>query len=239
MRSWRQLWRAALAAALAVFLVRSAPADDKKDEPMTPAPKGATVLFDGKDLSGWTTRDGKEAGWTVQDGYVEVAPGKGGDIMTKDKFGPDFQLHVEFWLPLMKDAKDQGRANSGVYLQGRYEIQVLDNYMNETYADGSVGALYKILTPDKDAQAKAIKPPELWNAYDITFHAPLVDDGGKVTEKGKLTVMLNGVKVTEGEFDKVTGGSLDDKLGQPGPLLLQDHGCKVRFRNIWLKPLEK
>src|SRR5262249_37110046 len=158
---------------------------------------------------------------------------------TKDKFGPDFQLHVEFWLPLMKDAKDKGRANSGVYLQGRYEIQVLDNYMNETYADGSVGALYKILTPDKDAQAKAIKPPELWNAYDITFHSPRVDASGKVTEKGKVTVMLNGVKITEGEFDKVTGGNLDDKLGEPGPLLLQDHGCKVRFRNVWLKPLEK
>src|SRR5438874_5102234 len=166
MRAWRQLSGAALAAALTGFLGWTALADDKKDEPMTPAPKGATVLFDGKDLSGWTTRGGKEAGWTVQDGYVEVAPGKGGDIMTKDKFGPDFQLHVEFWLPLMKDAKDQGRANSGVYLQGRYEIQVLDSYMNETYDNGSVGALYGIIAPDKEAQQKAVKPPEQWNAYD-------------------------------------------------------------------------
>jgi len=239
MRLWRLLSGAALAAALTALSGWTALADDKKDEPMTPAPKGAMVLLDGKDLSGWTTRDGKEAGWTVQDGYVEVAPGKGGDIMTKDKFGPDFQLHVEFWLPLMKDAKDQGRANSGVYLQGRYEVQVLDNYMNETYADGSVGALYKILTPDKEAQAKAIKPPELWNAYDITFHAPRVDDSGKVKEKGKVTVMLNGIKITEGEFDKTTGGALNDKLGESGPVLLQDHGCKVRFRNIWIKPLEK
>ena len=89
-----------------------------------------------------------------------------------EKFGPDFQLHVEFWLPLMKDAKDQGARNSGVYLQGRYEIQVLDSYMNDTYPDGSVGALYGIIAPDREAQKRAVKPPEQWNTYDITFRAP-------------------------------------------------------------------
>ena len=103
-----------------------------------PPPLGAKLLFGAKDLSGWVTPKGDPTAWRIEDGYVECKPGSG-DMMTRQKFGPDFQLHVEFWLPLMKDAKDQGRANSGIYLQGRYEIQVLDSYMNETYADGSVG----------------------------------------------------------------------------------------------------
>jgi hypothetical protein len=212
-------------------------ADDKKDETPRTAPKGAKMLFDGKDLSGWTTRGGKPAMWNVEDGYMEV---KGGDIMTKDKFGPDFRLHVEFWLPLMADKKDQARANSGVYLQGRYEIQVLDSYMNDTYANGSVGALYGIIAPDKEAQQKAVKPPEQWNTYDITFHSPRVDDSGKVKEKGRLTVILNDVTlIDDGKFDHVTGGAIDNKLGEPGPLLLQDHGCKVRYRKIWLQSLSQ
>jgi hypothetical protein len=212
-------------------------AEDKKDETPKAPPKGSKVLFDGKDLSGWTTRDGKPAAWKVEDSYMEV---KGGDIMTKDKFGPDFRLHVEFWLPLMADQKDQARANSGVYLQGRYEIQVLDSYKNDTYANGSVGALYGIIAPDKEAQQKAVKPPEQWNTYDITFHSPRVDDSGKVKEKGRLTVVLNGATlIDDGKFDHVTGGAIDNKLGEPGPLLLQDHGCKVRYRNIWLQSLSE
>src|SRR5437763_5487658 len=117
---------------------------------------------------------------------MEVVPGTG-DILTKEKLG-DGKLHVEFWVPLMADKKGQARANSGVYLQGRYEIQVLDSYMNDTYANGSVGALYGIIAPDKEAQQKAVKPPEQWNTYDITFRAPRVDDSGKVTEPGRVTV---------------------------------------------------
>jgi hypothetical protein len=211
--------------------VRSA---EKKVESAKP-PKGAVVLFNGKDLSDWVTRAGKPAKWKVKDGVMEV---RGGDIMTKAKFGPDFKLHVEFWLPLMPKATGQGRANSGVYLQGRYEIQVLDSYKNDTYANGSVGALYGLIAPDKKAQQKAIRPPEQWQTYDITFHAPRVDAKGKVTTKGRLTVVLNGVTIiNDGKFDRVTGGAIDEKLGNPGPLLLQDHGCKVRFRNLWLLPL--
>jgi hypothetical protein len=211
-------------------------AEDKSDL-FKPAPPGATVLFDGKGLSGWTTRSGKEdAKWKIEDGYMEVTKS---DIRTKETFGPDFYLHAEFWLPLMPKATGQGRANSGVFLQGRYEIQVLDSYMNDTYANGSVGALYGIIAPNKEAQQKAIKPPEQWNTYDITFRAPRVDDKGKVTAKGEVTVVLNGVTIIDrGQFDKVTGGALDDKMGTPGPILLQDHGNKVRYRNIWLKPLE-
>ena len=205
-----------------------------EDKPVPPPP-GATVLFDGKSLTGWTSMNGNAATWKVSDGYMEV--GKG-DIRTKETYGPDFQLHVEFWLPLMADKKDQARANSGVYLQGRYEVQVLDSYKNETYANGSVGALYGIIAPEKEAQQKAIKPPEQWNTYDITFHAPRVDDEGKVTEKGRVSVVLNGVTlIDDGKFDQVTGGAQDDKIGTPGPLRLQDHGCKVRYRNIWLLPL--
>lgn len=223
-------------AGVALLLAQGATrADDRKDETSTPPPKDAVVLFDGKDLSGWVTRDGKPAAWNVKDGYAEV---KGGDIKTKATYGPDFKLHAEFWLPLMPKATGQGRANSGVFLQGRYEIQVLDSFKNDTYANGSVGALYGLIAPDKAAQQKAIRPPEQWNTYDITFHAPRVDDSGKVTEKGRLTVMLNGVAVIEdGTFDRVTGGAIDEKVGTPGPILLQDHGCKVRYRNLWLQPL--
>jgi hypothetical protein len=220
--------------ACGLFLLGPARGDEKKEG--AAPPKGAQVLFDGKDLSGWTTLGGGPAEWKVEDGYMEVVPGKG-DIRTKEKYGPDFKLHVEFWLPLMKDAKDQARANSGVFVDGRYEVQVLDSYMNETYANGSVGALYSLIAPDKEAQQKAVKPPEQWNTYDITFRGPRTSDG-KVTEPGRITVRLNDVAIIDdGTFSKVPPVPLDDKIGTPGPLRLQDHGCKVRFRNIWLKPL--
>ncbi len=224
-------WTATSALVLLVFGL-TVRADDQKGD----APKDAIVLFNGKDLSGWTSLKGDPATWKVMDGYMEVGRG---DIMTKEKFGPDFQLHVEFWLPLMADKKGQARANSGVYLQGRYEIQVLDSYMrpaNETYANGTCGALYRIIAPSKNAN----KPPEQWQTYDITFHSPRVDDKGKVTEKGRLTVVFNGETIIDnGTFDKVTGGALDEKMGEPGPIRLQDHGAKVRYRNIWLKPITK
>jgi Domain of Unknown Function (DUF1080) len=229
------LWIAALAFLIPVLATLLPAAASPSAEEPSARPKDAIVLFDGKDLTGWTTLDGKPAEWHVQDGYMEVAPGKR-DIRTEKTFGPDFKLHVDFWLPLMPDAKGQARANSGVYLQGRYEIQVLDSYMNETYPDGVCGALYGIIAPSKNAN----KPPEQWQTYDITFHAPRVDSEGKVTEKAHLTVVQNGETIIDnGAFDKVTGGALDEKLGEPGPIRLQDHGCKVRYRNLWLEPLSK
>jgi hypothetical protein len=168
----------------------------------------------------------------VENGYAEIAPGKG-DIMTKKKFG-DCQLHVEFWIPLLANRKGQSRGNSGVYLQGRYEVQVLDSYNNSTYPKGVCGALYNIIAPTKNAS----KPPEQWQTYDITFRAPRVDGQDKVTEKGEITVVHNGTTIIDkGQFDHPTGGELDNKQGTPGPILLQDHGAKVRYRNIWIKPL--
>ncbi|HEV8062874.1 MAG TPA: DUF1080 domain-containing protein [Gemmataceae bacterium] len=199
-----------------------------------PTPEDAIVLFDGKNLDGWVGADGKAAPWKVEDGYLEVVPGKH-DIRTTKEFGPDFKLHAEFWLPLMANKTGQARANSGIYLQGRYEVQVLDSYMNDTYPDGVCGALYGILKPSKNAN----KPPEQWQTYDITFKSPRVDDQGKVTTKGELTIVFNGETIIDkGQFDKLTGGAMDDKMGNPGPIRLQDHGCKDRFRNIWIQPIK-
>jgi hypothetical protein len=229
-----------LSAGAMLLTLAGARADDKAS---APPPKGAMVLFNGKDLSNWEGRDGKPAKWKVENGYMEVVSGSG-DIRTKETFGPDFKLHVEFWLPkLPENVKGQARANSGVYLQGRYEIQVLDSYKNDTYANGSVGALYGIIAPEKEAQQKAIRPPETWQTYDITFHAPRVNAAGKVTEKGHVTVVLNGIPIIQnGSFDHTTPGGVDNKIGAPGPILLQDHhnksgGPNVRYRNIWLLQL--
>jgi hypothetical protein len=232
-----------LAGILLLLTVPTGRADDT-DKSSTP-PGGAIVLFNGKDLSGWTNRTGQPAEWKVQDGYMEVVPRKS-DIMTKERFGPDFQFHAEFWLPLMAKAKDQARANSGIYLQGRYEVQVLDSYMNKTYANGACGALYSIIAPNwAAAEEKGLsepknpcKPPEHWQTYDITFHAPRVDGEGKVTKEGHITIVQNGITVIDnGVFDRVTPGELDKNIGAPGPIRLQDHGAKVRYRNIWLKPM--
>jgi hypothetical protein len=220
---------AVVAGVVSAILIPGAarPIHNDEDKP----PEDAIVLFDGTNLTGWTSLEGKPASWKVENGYMVVGHR---DIRTKQNFGPDFQLHVEFWLPLMKEAKDQARANSGVYLQGRYEVQVLDSYMNPTYKGGECAALYLLIPTKKNAN----KPPEQWQKYDITFHAPRVDEQGKVTKSGSLTVVFNGETVIDnGEFDKVTGGALDEKIGTPGPIRLQDHGCKVRYRSIWLKPL--
>jgi Domain of Unknown Function (DUF1080) len=198
------------------------------------APPSAVILIAAHDpsLSGWVRRNDTPAAWNVHDDYIEIAPGKG-DIVTKDRFG-DFQLHVEFWIPLMANKKGQARGNSGVYLQGRYEIQVLDSFHNDTYVDGSCGALYKIIAPSRNAS----KPPEEWQTYDITFRAPRVDREGHVTEKGEVTVVHNGVTIIDrGRFDHSTPGALDTTQGTPGPIMLQDHGARVRYRNVWLKPM--
>lgn len=196
-------------------------------------PKNAIVLFDGKDASEWCHRQTKaECGWDIVDGALVVKRGLP-DIMSKREFG-DYQLHLEFWLPLEADHKDQARSNSGVYNHGRYEIQILDNYNNTTYPFGGVGALYGQKDPDKNA----VIPPEQWNTYDITFRAPRFDKEGKVTEKPRITVLHNGVKIHDNVVIEktATAAGLEGPQPKKGPILLQNHGSPVRYRNIWIVP---
>jgi hypothetical protein len=191
-------------------------------------------LLNGKDLAGWVGTDGLPARWKVQDGYIEVAPAKG-NIMTRENFGPDFQLQAEFWLPLMANRKGQARANSGIFLQGRHEIQILDSFDNPDAPTRGCGALYGLIAPGPGA----IRPPEQWQTFDITFHAPRVDARGQVITRGRVTVIHNGIKVIDdGEFAVASGGALDLRLGTPGPIMLQDHGAAVRFRNLKIKELK-
>jgi hypothetical protein len=201
--------------------------NDDQDAPSVPAPKYATALFDGSSLSGWLSRKGGPAGWKVQGGYMEVAPGTG-DIYTKETFG-DFQLHVEFWLPLMASASGQARANSGVYLHGRYEIQVLDSYGLES-KDNDCGGIYKVAAPLRNA----CKKPEKWQTYDIAFRAPRFDEAGAIKEKARVTVFHNSVMIHNNiEIPSPTGGAINLDVAKPGPVLLQDHSNLVRYRNVW------
>jgi hypothetical protein len=212
-----------------------AAAQDDADMPMVRPPKGAVVLFDGKDPSAWVNRTGGgTAGWTVQDGYLEVKPGTG-DILTKQLFN-DYQLHVEFWLPLMADAQGQARSNSGVYNQGRIEVQVLDSY-GQPPRDNEAGGIYRVAVPLRNAA----RQPEHWQTYDIAFRAPRFGADGKQAEKGAITVFFNGVLIHNNvPFDAQTTTSglapENDDYSKPGPILLQDHGNKVRYRNLWILP---
>jgi len=196
----------------------------------------AVVLFDGTNLSGWERRDalgkGTAVGWKVMDGVMEVAPGSG-DIVTKQKFS-DFQLHLEFRLPFMPEARGQARANSGVYLQGRYEVQVLDSYGLQG-VDNECGGIYKVAAP----RINMCAPPGQWQTYDVTFRAPRFDKDGKKNKDAIATVSHNGVVIhSDLVLPGPTGGALDNDVHLPGGLLLQDHGNLVQYRNIWLVELK-
>jgi hypothetical protein len=194
-------------------------------------PAGAVVLFDGKDLSGWVKRDGTTpADWPVEDGIFTVGAGKK-DIQTKQEFG-DFKLHIEFNVPYMPKAKGQARGNSGVYLQGRYELQVLDSY-GLVLQDNDCGAIYKQIVP----AVNACKPPLQWQTYDVTFHAPRFD-GEKVVKKARVSVVQNGIPIIDDKEIDVTAGGISSQPAKTGPLDLQDHGNTVQYRNIWIKPLD-
>jgi len=195
-------------------------------------PENAVVLFDGKDLSNWQARGGDPAGWEVTDGIMTVARGTG-DIVTKEKF-TDFMLHLEFMEPDMPEAKGQGKGNSGVYLQGRYEIQVLDSYGIEVPGMGDCGAIYDQFAP----LINACKPPLQWQTYDMVFRSARLDDSGQVVDQARITLLQNGVVIHNNvEVKGPTGGAMDDRVGKPGPLLLQNHGNPVKYRNIWIVPL--
>ncbi|MEO0793895.1 MAG: DUF1080 domain-containing protein [Verrucomicrobiota bacterium] len=216
------------------------PRVDPAEMPGAP-PSDAIVLFDGTQESfetNWfhTKPEGeRESDWSVVDGAMVCAP-KGGYIATKEKFG-DCQLHIEWSAPSDIKGKGQGRGNSGVFLMGMVEVQVLDNYENPTYADGTAGAVYGVMPP----AANALRPPGEWQSYDIIFRRPIVRDG-EVLDPGSLTVMCNGVVIQDSTPINGGGGykkrkPLDRVFPDVGSLSLQDHGNPVRFRNIWYRPL--
>ncbi|SFW40946.1 protein of unknown function [Sinomicrobium oceani] len=200
------------------------------------APSDATVLFDGKNLDAWvSTKSGSKASWTLnRDGSMSVKPGAG-DIQTKKSFG-DVQLHIEWRSPEKIEGDGQNRGNSGIFLQDRYEIQVLDNNDNDTYVNGQVGAVYKQFVP----LAKASVKTGDWNTYDIIYHAPEFDEAGNKTKPATVTVLHNGILVQDHVLIKGTteyiGWPKNDPHGE-GPIRLQDHGSAVSYRNIWIREL--
>ena len=199
-------------------------------------PSDALVLFDGKDLSKWAQKDGSPAKWKVGDGYFETVP-KTGYIYTKQALG-SCQLHVEFRTPLPANGTGQDRGNSGVFLMGLYEIQVLDSYENRTYADGQAGAVYGQYPPLVNASRK----PGEWQTYDIVFHGPHFGEDGVLARKARVTVFHNGVLVQDNvEIQGSTATETPEYRKQPDklPFALQDHNHPVRYRNIWVRELSE
>jgi hypothetical protein len=199
--------------------------------PSTP-PKDATVLFDGRNLDAWQGRKGKAA-WRLVDGAMEV--NSTGDIRTKQEFG-DCQLHIEWMAPPPK-GHSQSRGNSGVFFFGRYEVQILDSFENPTYADGQAASLYG----QKPPLVNATRPPGQWNIYDIAFIAPRFQKDGSVKSPARLTIVHNGIVV---QLDEALLGPTAHRSlpkytphGPAGPIKLQDHGNPMRFRNIWVRPI--
>jgi hypothetical protein len=201
------------------------------DEQPAQPPSDAIVLFDGTSLAQWKrevkpgdpeTSDTPK--WKVEHGYVEIAP-KTGTVRTREKFTGDYQLHVEWATPAVVSGSGQGRGNSGVFVGGFPEVQVLDSYENDTYPDGQAGALYSQHPP----LVNASRPPGRWQTYDILFERARLDAQGTVTRPARLTVLHNGVVVHHArEFDT---------RAQSGDIALQDHNNPVRYRNLWLRPL--
>jgi len=194
-------------------------------------PRGAVVLFDGDDTKQWQ-HPGKDGPitWPMIDGAMQVAKG---NIVTKRKF-TDYKLHLEFRTPYMPAKRGQARGNSGVYLAGRYEIQVLDSFGLEGL-DNECGGIYKVARP----RVNACAPPGEWQTYDIAFRAPRFDNAQKKIDNARLTVIHNGVTIHDKiEIPGPTGGALDADESQPGGIYLQDHGNPVQYRNIWLLEVE-
>jgi hypothetical protein len=202
------------------------------------APEGATILFDGteKTLENWTATNGQPTQWKLVDGALESVR-RAGYIQSKQEFG-SCRLHIEFASPAKPEGTGQGRGNSGVFLMGQYEVQVLDSFENVTYPDGQCGALYGRGKP----LVNASRPPGEWQTYDITFTRPIFDEEGKVTRKARFTVIHNGILIHDDvELSGGTGWAGPHaateyvKHADKGSLQLQDHGNPVRFRNIWIQ----
>ncbi|MFT5300546.1 MAG: hypothetical protein ACI87E_003248 [Mariniblastus sp.] len=201
------------------------------------APADAVVLFDGTDMSMWTDGKGGEAKWKVVDGAMESVP-KGGFVYSKEEFG-DCQVHIEFASPAKAKGSGQGRGNSGVFLMGEFEIQVLDSFDNKTYADGGAGSLYGQYPP----LVNVSRPPGQWQTYDIIFRRPRFSEDGQLTTPAKLTVLHNGILIQDhsNAYGPTSWIYRKDyktiKSKTKGVLSLQDHGNPVRYRNIWVRSL--
>ena len=196
--------------------------------------EGKIVLFDGTSTALWQgAGNGEPCNWPIDNGELLVGHG---NIVSTVTFG-DAMLHVEFKEPDMPDAVGQAKGNSGVYVHGCYEIQVLDSYGIENPTKGDCGALYDMYIP----LTNACKPALEWQTYDIILRAPRFDEAGNVTENGRMTVLQNGLPIHNNAIlPRVTpGGITEDKVVRTGVLMLQDHGDPVRFRNIWVLPLEE
>jgi hypothetical protein len=220
----------ALTGALALASAHAQPAlPDVAPSPSLGAapPADAVVLFGGEDLANWTRMNGDPAAWPVAEGAMTS---RGGDIMSKEQH-KDVYLHIEWKEPDMPEARGQGKGNSGVMLQGRYEIQVLDSYRVEGPGTGDCGAIYA----QHAALVNACRPPLEWQTFDAFFRAPRFDDQGNMLEAARFTVLQNGIVIQNNvEVTGVNYGPRDADLSTPGPLVLQDHGCAVEYRNIWL-----
>ena len=200
------------------------------------APSDAIVLFDGKDLSQWKSDNG-DAKWKVHDGILTVDK-KSGDILTKKEFG-DFQLHIEWQIPVTIKGESQARGNSGIYLQDKYEVQVLDSYNNETYVNGQAASIYKQSPP----LVNVMRKPGEWNVYDIIYTAPTFTKDGRYRTYPTVTILHNGVLVQ----NNTTIIGTTEYIGLPkvipngkGPIRLQAHGDNsepISFRNIWIREL--
>jgi hypothetical protein len=198
-------------------------------------PSDAVVLFDGTSLDKWRAIDGGPAKWIIKDGVMESVPGSG-YIFTKEEFG-DFQLHVEWASPARVEGNSQGRGNSGVFLQGLFEVQVLDSFENITYADGQAGAIYGQYPPLVNASRK----PGEWQSYDIIFRRPHYDESGVLKQQARMTVLHNGVLIQDNVRPLGPTSWLQHhpytKSAEKLPLSFQDHGNPVRYRNVWLREL--
>lgn len=208
-------------------------------EPSARPPADAVVLFDGKDLSNWTDMKGQPSKWVARDGYLESVKGAG-YIRTRPEFG-SAQVHVEFATPSVVSGAGQGRGNSGVFLHGNYEVQVLDSHENKTYPDGQCGALYGRAVPLVNASCT----PGQWQTYDIIYRRPVFDQSGKVTRKAVFTVFHNGVLIhdhvaLEGGTGWIGPHAVTEYAphADRGPLMFQDHNNPVRFRNVWIRELK-
>jgi hypothetical protein len=203
-------------------------------EPVPP-PSDAIVLFDGTGVSAWRNHDGGPAGWVVRDGAMEAVPGAG-YVYTRQTFG-DVQLHVEWAAPTPPKDTGQGRGNSGVFLMEEYELQVLDSWHNDTYADGQAGAAYGQYPPLVNASL----PPGSWQSYDIVFRRPRFDSTGALVSPARMTAFQNGILIQD---DVALWGPTNWLQANPyvagpprGSVGLQDHGNPVRYRNIWAREL--